>query len=131
MIEDGVLKSFMLSLYVANKSGFARAKNSSFALVMKNGDTPYADMIKNIKKGIIVGRFSGGNPGTNGDFSGIAKNSFLIEDGEIKGAVSETMINGNLAELLQNVVAVSKETITDGNCVLPYVAVDKIVISGK
>jgi len=88
-------------------------------------------MIKNIKKGIIVGRFSGGNPGPNGDFSGIAKNSFLIEDGEIKGAVSETMINGNLAEMLQNVVAVSKETIADGNCVLPYVAVDKIVISGK
>ncbi len=131
LIEDGVLKSFMLSLYVANKSGFARAKNSSFALIMKNGDTPYADMIKNIKKGIIVGRFSGGNPGPNGDFSGIAKNSFLIEDGEIKGAVSETMINGNLAEMLQNVVAVSKETIAGGNCVLPYVAVDKIVISGK
>lgn len=131
LIEDGVLKSFMLSLYVANKSGFARAKNSSFALIMKNGDTPYADMIKNVKKGIIVGRFSGGSPGTNGDFSGIAKNSFLIEDGEIKGAVSETMINGNLAEMLQNVVAVSKETVADGSFVLPYVAVDKIVISGK
>lgn len=98
---------------------------------LRRRDTPYADMIKNIKKGIIVGRFSGGNPGPNGDFSGIAKNSFLIEDGEIKGAVSETMINGNLAEMLQNVVAVSKETIADGNCVLPYVAVDKIVISGK
>ena len=131
IIEDGVLKSFMLSLYVANKSGFERAGNSSFALIMKNGNTPYADMIKNIKKGIIVGRFSGGQPGTNGDFSGIAKNSFLIEDGEIKGAVSETMINGNLAEMLNNVVAVSEETVEDGNSVLPYIAVDKIVISGK
>ena len=131
LIENGVLKSFMLSLYVANKSGFARAKNSSFSVVMEGGDTSYADMIKNIKKGIIVGRFSGGNPGTNGDFSGVAKNSFLIEDGEIKGAVTETMINGNLADMLKNIVSISRETVADGTTVLPYLAVGGIVISGK
>lgn len=131
LIKDGVLKSFLLSLYVSNKSGFAPAKNSSFSVIIEGGDTPYQDMIKGIKRGLIVGRFSGGQPGTNGDFSGVAKNSFLIEDGEIKGAVSETMINGNLAELLNNLVAISQETIADGTTVLPYMAFDKVVISGK
>lgn len=131
IIQNGVLKSFWLSLYVANKSGFAHMKNSSFAVVMEGGDTPYADIVKKIKKGLIVGRFSGGQPGTNGDFSGVAKNSFLIEDGEIKGAVNETMINGNLADLLNNLVAISKETVEDGSTVLPYIAFDKVVISGK
>jgi len=130
LIKDGVLKSFLLSLYVANKSGFAPAKCSS-GLIVENGDTPYADMIKTIKKGIIVGRFSGGQPSANGDFSGVAKNSFLVEDGEIKGAVSETMINGNLADLLNNLVAISKETVTDGTSVMPYMAFDKVVVSGK
>lgn len=131
LIKDGVLKSFLLSLYVANKSGFAPAKNTSFSLVIEDGDTPYEDMIRNIKKGLIIGRFSGGQPGTNGDFSGVAKNSFLVEDGQIKGAVSETMINGNLADLLNNLVAISKETVANGNSVLPYMAFDKVVISGK
>lgn len=131
LIKNGVLKSFLLSLYVANKSGFAPAKNSSFSVVAKSGDTSYEDMIKNIRKGLIVGRFSGGQPGINGEFSGVAKNSFLIEDGEIKGAVSETMISGNLAELLNNLAAVSKETVADGNSVLPYMAFDKVLISGK
>ncbi len=131
LIKDGVLKSFMLSLYVSNKSGFAPAKNSSFSVIIEGGDTSYEDMIKNIKKGLIVGRFSGGQPGVNGDFSGVAKNSFLIEDGKVKGAVSETMINGNLAELLNNLVAISRETTADGTTVLPYMAFDKVVISGK
>lgn len=131
LIRDGVLQSFCLSLYVANKSGFAPAGNSSFALVVEGGDTPYADMIRSIQKGLIVGRFSGGNPSVNGDFSGVAKNSFLVEDGEIKGAVSETMINGNLAALLNNLVSISKETVENGSCVLPYMAFDKVVISGK
>lgn len=131
VIKDGVLQSFLLCLYVANKSGYGRAKNSSYAMVIEGGDASYADMVKNIKKGLIVGRFSGGAPSANGEFSGVAKNSFLVEDGEIKGAVNETMINGNLAELLNNLVAVSRETVAGGRSVLPYMAFDKVVISGK
>ncbi len=131
LIRDGVLKSFMISQYVANKNGLAPAKNTSEAFIIKNGETPYEEMIKNVKKGIIVGRFSGGEPSVNGDFSGIAKNSFLIEEGEIKGAVSETMINGNLADLLNNLVDISVETVEDGSSVLPYMAFDGVTISGK
>ena len=131
IIENGVLRSYMLGLYVANKSGYNVAKNSSFAAVIEGGDTSYEDMIKGIKRGIIVGRFSGGAPSSNGDFSGVAKNSFLIEDGQIKGAVSETMINGNLADILKNIVAISKETVADGTSVLPYIAVSGVTISGK
>ena len=131
VIKDGVLKSFMLSYYVANKTGYPRAKNSSFNIVMEPGDKPLEDIIKGIDRGIIVGRFSGGDPGTNGEFSGVAKNSFLIENGKITGAVSETMINGNLADMLKNVVAISKETECDGGSVLPYAAFGGITISGK
>ena len=131
IIQNGVLRSYMLSLYVANKSGYAPAKNTSYAAVIEGGDTAYEDMIKGIKKGIIVGRFSGGRPSSNGDFSGVAKNSFLIEDGQIKGAVSETMINGNLADILKNIIAISKETVADGTSVLPYIAVSGVTVSGK
>ena len=131
IIQNGVLRSYMLGLYVANKSGYAPAKNTSFAAIIERGDTSYEDMIKGIKKGIIVGRFSGGMPSSNGDFSGVAKNSFLIEDGQITGAVSETMINGNLADILKNIVAISKETVADGTSVLPYIAVSGVTISGK
>ncbi len=131
LIENGVLRSYMLSLYVAGKSGFEPAKNLSGSMIIEGGDTPYEDIIKGIEKGIIVGRFSGGMPASNGDFSGVAKNSFLVENGQIKGAVSETMINGNLEDLLMNITALSKETVEDGARVLPYMAVSGITISGK
>jgi PmbA protein len=130
-IKDGVLKSFFIPLYVANKTGYERAKNSSYSIVIKEGNTPVQDIIKGIKKGLIVGRFSGGNPSVSGDFSGVAKNSFLVEDGKIVGAVNEVMINGNLSDLLNNLVTISKETVQDGSKVLPYMAFDKVIISGK
>jgi PmbA protein len=54
----------------------------------------------------LFSRFSGGAPNNNLDFSGIAKNSFYIEDGKIRHALDETMVSDNFRELLQNVHAV-------------------------
>ncbi len=131
IIENGVLKSLVLSQYVANKTGNERAKNTSQAFIIKNGDTPIDEIIKNTKRGIIVGRFSGGSPSANGEFSGVAKNGFYIENGKIVSALSETMISGNLASMLNNLVDISKETLVDGSVVAPYMAFDGITISGK
>ena len=131
LIRNGELKSFMNSLYVANKTGGSPAKNASHNIIMEAGDTSFQNLIKGVKKGLLLGGFSGGTPGTSGDFSGVAKNSFLIEDGEIKGAVNEVMVNGNLGDMLNHVVGISKELVMDGESVLPYLAVDGIVISGK
>ena len=131
VICDGVLSQFMLGLYVANKTGLKRAPNSTMSLVMTEGDVSLDDMIKGIERGIVVGRFSGGEPSSNGDFSGVAKNSFLIENGKITKALSETMISGNLADMMNNLVAISKERVEDGASVLPYAAFGGITISGK
>ncbi len=130
-IEKGVLKTHWLNLYAANKTGRPVVKNTGSDLVVEPGDTALADMIASVKKGLILGGFSGGEPGTNGEFSGVAKNSFLIEDGKIRNAVTETMVNGNLGEIVKNIRAISKELCIDGGMVVPYIAVDGIVISGK
>lgn len=131
LIKDGVLENFRLSLYVANKCGLKPSKNMSNAVVMAAGNTSYEDIVKGVKKGLLLCGFSAGHPGTNGEISAVAKNSFLIEDGKIAAPVNEVMISGNLAEMLNNVVAISKETITDGSSILPYLAVDGVVVSGK
>lgn len=131
IIEKGILKNFQIGLYTSKKIKKPVSRNSSSDLVVNAGTTPKMDMIRSIRSGLIVGGFSGGKPGTNGEFSGVAKNSYYVEDGEIQGAVSEIMINGNLADVLQNIRAISCETLSDGGIVVPYVLVDGIVISGK
>ena len=131
VIKDGVLQQFMLSSYVANKTSFRRAPNDAGNLIVAPGDQTLDDIIAGIDKGLLVGRFSGGQPSSSGDFSGVAKNSFLIENGRVKGAVSETMLSGNLAGMLNQLRAISRETVADGSCVVPYIAVDGITISGK
>ena len=131
VIEKGILKNFTIGLYAAKKTRKPVTKNSSMDFVIKQGKTPLEQMIASVKKGLIVGGFSGGQPGANGEFSGVAKNSFYVEDGKIKGAVSEIMINGNLADALMNIRALSSEVLADGGMVAPYALIDGIVVSGK
>lgn len=131
IIENGVLKSFTLSEYAARKSGEKRCSTLSGCMEVKNGETPYEELIKNIEKGILVGRLSGGAPASNGDFSAVAKNSFLIENGKITRPILETMLSGNLADMLMNVSDISKETCEDGSNVFPWIAFNGVTVSGK
>jgi len=130
IIKDGVLKNFMLSLYGSKKTKLPRAVNLSQAGIVLPGDKSIDEIIAGIDNGLLVGRFSGGNPVKSGDFSGVAKNSFAIKNGQIDHAVNETMISGNLESLFNSIIAISKEVICNGSSVLPYVAFDGVTISG-
>ena len=131
IIDNGVLKNVCTTLYGANKTGGKAAPNSSSAYVVEPGDVALEDMIKSIDKGLIVGFISCGAPGVNGELAGVAKNAFYIENGEIKHAVTETMISFNLINVLYNIIAISKETLCNGEWVIPYIMADDITISGK
>lgn len=130
IIKNGILQDFCLSEYAARKTGLTRAPSSSDCISVLPGEKTFDELLAGIEKGILVCRFSGGEPATNGDFSGVAKNSFYIENGKIAYPVSETMISGNLAAMLKNVVGISSDVVCDGTCVLPYVAFGGITVSG-
>lgn len=131
LIEDGVLKNFSLSRYGAAKTGLKRSANSGGSYVFGNGETPLEELIASVEKGILLGRFSGGSPSPAGDLSGVAKNSFLIENGKVTKALSEVMIAGNLADMLRDTVAVSQERENSGYWLLPWIRVENVTISGK
>jgi PmbA protein len=129
IIEEGVLKTYLLSLYGAAKTGLPRAANDGGAFVVTPGNQPLAQLIKGVEKGLLLTRFSGGTPNHSGDFSGVAKNSFYIEDGAIKYPLSETMISGNLIALFRELTAVSAERVNFGDALLPWIAAQGITIS--
>ena len=131
LIRDGRLVSFALSQYGANKTGGKRAGNSSSGMTVKSGDRTLEEIIGGIDRGILVMRFSGGSPAPSGEYSGVAKNSFLIENGKITGALTETMISGCVPDMLNHIRGISSDTLKDGNGSLPYIAFDGITISGK
>ena len=131
VIRDGRLVSFMLSQYGANKTGGKRSGNSGSGMRVAAGSKPLDELISGIDKGIYVMRFSGGAPAPSGEFSGVAKNSFLIENGKITSALTETMISGCVPEMLKQIRGISSDTLKDGSISLPYIVFDGLTISGK
>ena len=84
-----------------------------------------------VKKGVLLSRFSGGMPSSNGDFSRVAKNSYYIEEGEIRHPLSETMIAGNLVDLLMQLQDISTERINFGSSIIPWLRFSGVTVSGK
>ena len=129
IIDNGVLKTHLLSLYGANKTGGKRAVNGGGAFVVDAGEKPKDEIIRNIKKGILLERFSGGRPSADGEFSGVAKNSYYIENGELKYPISETMISGNIQEMFSTIGEISSDRIDFGYCIFPWISFKGVTVS--
>ncbi|HKM17236.1 MAG: TldD/PmbA family protein [Firmicutes bacterium] len=131
IIDRGILKTFLLTLYGANKTGLKRAVNNGGCYVVEPGDKPLDEIISQIERGILIARYSGNYPSQNGDFSGVAKNSYYIENGKIQYPISETMVSGNLISMLQNIIDISQERVSFGSGIYPWIAFSEVTISGK
>jgi PmbA protein len=130
VVTNGKLNDFLIEYFFSRKLEVPQTTGAS-RFVVASGDAALAAMIAGVKRGILFSRFSGGGPNSNLDFTGVAKNSFYIEDGEIRHALGETMVSGNFQELLKNIYAVSKETVDFGLASYPWLAASGVVISSK
>ena len=123
LLREGRLLTLTPSLYGSRKTGLPHVPLAAGGWEMAAGATPLASVIGGVQRGAVVGRLSMGMPAANGNFSGVIKNSFLIEGGRVGAALSEVMISGNMAQMLRDVVAVSAERRDTGDTLLPWVRI--------
>ncbi|MCP4132256.1 MAG: TldD/PmbA family protein [bacterium] len=143
LIEKGSIANFITDLKHAEKlnieplgnasRGYATLPGPSFSnVVVEKGDTAYADILKNIKRGILVEGFIGlGQSNTlTGDFSASLDLAFLIENGKITGRVKDCMISDNLFTLLKEDIVLSSERELHGSSLLPFMFLPGVNYTG-
>lgn len=114
LIENGVLNCFLYDYDTACMAGVKPTGNSGcapYTTLLTPGNTPSAELIKNIDRGIYVKEMIGFGQTNmiNGDFSANLALGFLVDKGEIVGRVKDTMISGNIFELLKGDVQFSSD----------------------
>jgi PmbA protein len=130
LITNGVLENFLIGWYTSKK--LERSMTSGSAdLLVEPGDVALDDLIARTERGILLGRYSGNMPNQNLDFSGVAKNSFYIEDGRVRFPINETMVAGNFASALEQITGISREVIDSGYQSYPWLATTGITVSTK
>lgn len=129
VIDKGVLRTLTPTFYGSRRTGLPHVPVAESGWEMAEGDTPLAELMSEVKRGAVIGRLSMGNPASNGDFAGVIKNSFEIRDGWVGRALAEVMVAGNVASMLFDVAAVSRERIDYGLLCLPWLRVPNLHFS--
>jgi PmbA protein len=145
LIENGVVMGFLYDLQTAALAGtrstgsasrgLASLPNPSLSqLIFEDGDTSFEDMIAEIKEGLVVEQLLGAGQGNvlGGDFSGNVLLGYAVENGEIVGRVKDTMIAGNIYEVLKEVAAVGREgKWIGGRMRVPHICCPRVAVSTK
>ena len=140
IINKGILKSYLYNTYTAcrdkvNSTGHASGDEESSPgvgatnIIFKEGNSNFDDILSEVKKGILVTRFSGNVNPVSGDFSGVVKGGHLIISGERIHPLSETLIAGNIFESLFEISDISKDREKVFNILAPYIRVEDISVT--
>jgi PmbA protein len=128
IVAEGKLTTLLPDLYGSRKTGLAHTPSTSGWRVDPGTDHK-ADLIASVNQGALVNRLSMGSPAANGDFSGVIKNSFVIRDGKIGAALADTMVNGNMSNMLLDISGVSAEHLDYGGEDYPWLRIPNMHFS--
>ncbi|MBV6305411.1 metalloprotease PmbA [Candidimonas humi] len=136
VVAGGVLQGYFLSSYTARKLGMRTTGNAggSHNLALSSRLTRPGDdlsaMLRKMGRGLLVTELIGqGVNYVTGDYSRGAF-GYWVEDGEIRHAVQEITIAGNLAEMFRQVAAVGADTITRGSKTTGSILIEQMSIAG-
>ncbi len=130
VFENGVLKTYFIDTYYANKMEVKPTTGGTSNLIFKEGTKDYKELIKGMKRGIFVTGFNGGNANpSSGDYSyGIE--GFLIEDGKTSTPVNEMNITGNMIELWANIAEIGNDSDPQSSWRTPSIIFNDVNFSG-
>ena len=122
LITDGTVNSFLYDLQTAALAGTESTGNGHRSqgglpgpgpsvFLIAPGDTSFDDMVSDIKEGLVVEQLMGATQGNvlGGDFSGNVLLGFKVENGKMVGRVKDTMVSGNVYQILSQIAAIGSD----------------------
>jgi Predicted Zn-dependent proteases and their inactivated homologs len=130
IFEKGVLNTYFIDTYSANKMGVQQTISSPSIITMQLGDKDTDGLVSTVDKGILITGLNGGNcNSTTGDFS-YGVEGFLIENGKQTQPVSEMNITGNMISLWNNLRETGNNPHPSSSMHIPALVFDDVNFSG-
>jgi PmbA protein len=122
LITNGVVTNFLYDLQTAALAGTQSTGNGQRAgggfpgpsissLILGGGDVSFQAMVEDMKEGLIVEQVIGAEQGNllAGDFGGNVLLGYKVENGKMVGRVKDTMIAGNVYQVLKELLGIGRE----------------------
>jgi len=142
VIENGVLKSYLLNTYTAKKLGLTTTGNASRGLAgtpgigpgnyfLQPGTKTPKELIADVKEGLYVTEFLGhGANLVTGDYSRGASGMW-ISGGEFTFPVEEITVAGNLKQMFFNISEIANDLEFRGAVACPTIRIDGLTVGGE
>ena len=142
VVENGVLKSYLLNTYTAKKLRLQTTGNASRGLAgtpgiglgnyfLQPGTKTPQQLISGIKEGLYVTEFLGhGVNLVTGDYSRGASGMW-ISGGEFAYPVEEITVAGNLKEIFFNISEIANDLEFRGPVACPTIRIDGLTVGGE
>jgi PmbA protein len=121
LVANGVVTNFLYDLQTATLAGTKSTGNGRrigggspspaiSSLVVDKGEVSFQEMVKDMKEGLVVEEVIGAEQGNilGGDFGGNVLLGYKVENGEIVGRVKDTMIAGNVYQVLKELPGIGQ-----------------------
>jgi PmbA protein len=142
VIENGILKSYLLNTYTAKKLGLETTANASRGLAgtpgigpgnyfLQPGTKTSKQIISEIKDGLYVTEFLGhGANLVTGDYSRGASGMWIV-NGELAFPVEEITVAGNLKDMFSNISEIGSDLEFRGSVASPTIRIDGLTVGGE
>jgi len=142
VIENGVLKSYLLNTYTAKKLGLQTTANASRGLAgtpsigpgnyfLQAGTKTPKQIIGDIKDGLYITEFLGmGVNLVTGDYSRGASGLWIV-NGELAYPVEEITVAGNLKDIFNNISEIGTDLEFRGSVAAPTIRIDGLTVGGE
>ena len=122
LIEAGTVGNFLYDLRTAALAGTKSTGNGSRhggglpspspgAFIIQAASTTFDEMVSDMKEGLVIEHLMGAEQGNilGGDFSGNVLLGYRVENGKIVGRVKDTMVSGNIYQVLKDITAIGSD----------------------
>ena len=133
LVEDGVLRGWLLGSYAARKLGLESTGNSggAYNVLVPPGAQDFDALVREMGAGLLVTSLMGQGVNTvTGDYSRGAE-GFWVENGEIVHAVDEVTIAGNLLDIYRGIAAVGNDVDHRGSIRIGSLLLAPMTIAGS
>ncbi|MDR0440610.1 MAG: metalloprotease PmbA [Candidatus Accumulibacter sp.] len=132
VVVEGELQGYFLSVYTARKLGMRTTGNAGGChnLIIEPGADDFQGLLRKMGRGLLVTELLGhGINYVTGDYSrGVA--GFWVEGGEIRHAVEEITIAGNLRDMFLDFVAVGNDVLVRGSRQVGSILIGEMKVAG-
>ncbi len=145
LFERGAPVNFLYDLQTAGLAGVESTGSASrglgslpapasSVLLISPGDTAFEKIVAGIDDGLLIEQLLGAGQGNvlGGEFGGNVLLGFRIQKGQITGRVKDTMLSGNVYDVLNRVVAIGdRAEWVGGDLSTPAICVEGVTVSAK